>query len=375
MPSTRVRPAPVLPPHIVSERSLQPVSGLSVLRAVVCLSIVARHCYFNAGQLHTFDQYFGRVGFWVAYHLRPGFETFFVLAGYMLAQSFHLNDGRPLSISGLLRRRVVRLAIPYWSAIALGAGATALASILLGWPRETPAVWQLWPMLLFVHDVIPTGSPTLQYWFLASLLQFYLLWSIVFWVTRRKYLADGDAAYHERSLRIMKFLSVVTLYISLTCVIARVDWRWKLPSNAAFICLGILAFWRDGRRVKVTFVLGLATTTAAGIWLRDSRLLSAAVAAVIIDHLRHRPSLPDWLPLRMAAMVGTWSYSIYLTHMHVALLFINMPAYFGKVPTPAGLIGVWAMTVLASVAVGYAFYLAIERPVIHLSRRIRYRGN
>lgn len=70
-------------------------------------------------------------------------------------------------------------------------------------------------------------------------------------------------------------------------------------------------------------------------------------------------------PVNLLVAAGAWSYSLYLVHAQGVWLV-------GKLAIPnLGYILNWLVTMLASLALAYAFYLLVERPSHRLARRIK----
>src|SRR5262245_1225513 len=226
------------------------LTALDVFRAVVCLQIVGMHAYFAAAARIPDRELSAGLG-WAVVNLRFGFESFFVLAGYFLAHNFRPGEPEVLSLAGFFRRRLLRLAVPFWVAVGLGVGWFLISAAIKGVDPH-PGTRNLAPLLLFVHDLVPSGMPTVAYWFVAPLMQFYLLWGVGFWLARRWHLIRQTPDHHDSALRVMVVLTGLTLVASFGCVAAGWNPKWRLADNALYLALGCFAFWRGaGLRVGV----------------------------------------------------------------------------------------------------------------------------
>jgi peptidoglycan/LPS O-acetylase OafA/YrhL len=85
-------------------------------------------------------------------------------------------------------------------------------------------------------------------------------------------------------------------------------------------------------------------------------------------------SAPDYALARALAVIGTWSYSIYLTHMYVAPRILALPGEWGRTITPLEAALVLLASIAAAVAFGFLFHRVVERPLARYSRGIVYRG-
>jgi peptidoglycan/LPS O-acetylase OafA/YrhL len=330
------------------------------------------HAYFAAAVL-TPDWELTTGISWVVGNLRFGYESFFVLAGYFLAHSFRPGEPEVLSLAAFFRRRLLRLAVPFWVAVGLGVG-WFLASAAVKGVDPHPGTRNLVPLLLFVHDLVPSGMPSAAYWFVAPLMQFYLLWGIGFWSVRRWLLTRRTPGHHDSALRVMIVLTGAALLASYGCVAAGVHPRWRLADNAVFLALGCFAYWRAaGLRVGLVFAAAVVGVTALGIYAGNSRLVASGVSTVLVSTIARHNFTVARRPVRALGLVGRWSYSIYLTHTYIVYRMANVPAVLDWSPTQAVGVGVWAAAIVASVGFGAVFYTLVERPLHRLSREVQYR--
>src|SRR5688500_18643778 len=91
---------------------------IDFFRGFVCLSLATLH-FYNSALYDSFLTLFGEAGKWVIWNLRLGVESFFVLAGFMMAHMMRPVPGEEVSISGYLKRRFWRLIVPYWTAVLI----------------------------------------------------------------------------------------------------------------------------------------------------------------------------------------------------------------------------------------------------------------
>ena len=209
---------------------MPPHDGITLLRALVCLSIVTLHFFPAAFARWPDDPRFLPSPMQLMAHWRLGFESFFVLAGYFLAHGFRPGPWHTFSVLKFFRRRLLRLVVPYWVALlVVGAGGYALSAALR---RENDMVaWaDLWPQALFIQDLVPARSVGYALWFMSCLMQFYVLWCAAFWLVRRRLLRAELPRYHAATLRIMR------RWMGAAFVVSRFGRRGQTPSALGAPC-------------------------------------------------------------------------------------------------------------------------------------------
>jgi exopolysaccharide production protein ExoZ len=349
-------------------------SSLDVFRAVVCLQIVAAHTFFGA-LYPVLTEHLGHVTAWCVAHLRFGFESFFVVAGYFLAHGFRPGAWSYLSVRAFFSRRLVRLALPYWVAVAFGLFGFQVSAWVRDRPYALPSPAELLPLLTFVQDIVPVAAPSAVYWFMAPLMQFYVAWAAVFWCARRWYLNRSPAAFHDRAVAVVYHFTTLALVSSLLFALTGPRITWALPTNAAYLAIGCLAYWRTvGLGGTAVLTLGVLALVALGLASGASRPIAAGVAALLLVRVAARPTLSLNAVTRVLAFIGHRSYSIYLTHTYVIYRVLNVPAVVRLELTPLGEVAVCLGAVGAAVVVGLVFYQLVERPLARASRRLDYRG-
>lgn len=364
--------APDATPESPSERSPRPPTALDLFRAVVCLQIVGMHTYFGATHA-VMSSHLGPFATWIVANLRFGYESFFVIAGFFLAHNFRPGRWSHFSVARFFSRRIVRLAVPYWIALALGVIGLLIRHYSTGAPSGVPSFGEMIPVFLFAHNFGSAWSPSTAHWFMAVLIQLYLTWCLLFWLIRRCFLWQGDNDYHNRSVTALQVLTVLVFGASLAAHVAGAARPGSVVYSTVFFAIGCLAYWQaTDRSVKTALGMGIVLLLAFGALTESSRLVAAGIAAGVLPFLAGRAA-PDFVLTRALATVGTWSYSIYLTHMYVAPRVLYLATSGGE-PTFALALAAYGLAIAAAVAAGFLFYRAVERPLASLSREIAYRG-
>jgi peptidoglycan/LPS O-acetylase OafA/YrhL len=369
--------APAAPPAAPARAGTAPTpqftAAVDAFRGFVCLSLAGMH-FYGAVQA-PFLAAVGPGLDWAVANLRLGSESFFVLAGYFLARGFRARDWRSLSLRKFYLRRVLRLAVPYWAAVALGMAGLYLRAATTGMPQPSQGWRDALATALFVHDLAGATPPALVMWFMAPLFQAYLLWGLAFWALQRWRPAPRPEARREQA---MVALVVLLSAASLLVVASRAElrYRWFLAGQGAYIGLGCLVHWagRPGAARGLLAALTAALLVVA-VAVGDSRPVAACAAALVLWRLsRHpQPRWAGWRALVPLAVVGQYSFSVYLTHMYVGPRVLHAGLRLGW----AGSVSQAALLLLAalaaSLAAAWLFHRAVEAPLARLARGVSYR--
>lgn len=358
-------------------------AGLDTLRALAITLVFAYHYQVFVSHEPTFGM-LSRIGW-------TGVDLFFVLSGYLIANSLFatLARGQSLSLPAFYARRALRTWPAFW---------VVLAAYFL-WPEslggKTPPA--LWRFLSFTQNwQLQPGTAFSHAWSLCIEEQFYLLlpavliaamrigggrlraWALlitlvvaaivlraVLW-TQFGREADGQISgyypnlYYASLTRFDEFLPGVAL--ALLRHFHPQAWQSLMQRGRALFWVGLLAtltmlaaldryYYIDG------YGYGFAMT-AFGY-----SLLAASFAVLVASALS--PASPLYrLRVPGAPTLALWSYSIYLTHKAVAHL-LHEP--LSRLPLSAGLMPL--LIALAALAAGGLLYKAVEAPVLRLRER------
>lgn len=312
-----------------------------------------------------------------------GVTTFFFLSGFLITTLMRKEERKTgtVSLRAFYLRRVFRILPPFYLTLTL---ATLLA--LVGF---VPGKLQGMPMkaLLFHFgnywfayrggDGVPAGTGV--YWSLAVEEHFYLLFPLIYIVTRRLGLTGRHQAFLFLSLcgAIVLWRSLLVLHFGVP------EDRTYLASDTRFDsilfgCALAVAMnpvvdgpvGSEGLWKKILFPAGVVLLVftfgyRAG-WFRESiryTLQGIGLTPIFITGMR----FPTWWPFRVlntrwVAFLGVLTYSLYLVH-HVVLYTVH-----AHLPTwhPAVLS---ALALAISIAFSLAMYEYVEKPFGRLRKR------
>jgi len=352
---------------------------IDFFRGWVCLSLAALH-FFHV-LLEYFVRLFGERVDWFVVNIRLGVESFFILAGFMMAHMMRPLPGESVSIAGYVKRRFYRLIIPFWIAVLIfvayryaifnffgrGEGVIPLRDVLA----------QLFLVLEFFYEssaaqerVSPIG-----YWSMISLEQFYLIWLALYACCLAVFRRGSPAGRYTAAEHAMVVLTFAAFIASLSCWWLGLEHevRWQLAVYGVFLTLGMLVYWSVRQRYMSPFFrLAMIGILVSAVWLDASKMYKAIISVSIFIPLARGTRVPDCMLVRFLAYCGKRSYSIYLMHPIFGMAFISLAVKFtGKgdwlaVPILFGAIGV-------SIVAAAVFFKYVETPCQAKSRRVPYR--
>ena len=295
--------------------------------------------------------------------LGAGVNTFLVISGFIIPYSMYRARYQLRDFKTFMAKRLVRLEPPYIVSIIfilLLNYANTLTPSYHGEPYSTYLA-NNWGFILrhLAYINTFTGEHWLSwvYWTLAVEFQFYLLLSLIFpllthknkkikfgifygllslsWIT-----VPGHLYYIFYFLPL--FLMGISLFYYMTDQVTTKEFYMLLIPTYAMFCF---ACWYSGNMLiyrPLDFIVSIG-------------------ALPCIYYIKKVPKVFLWL--------GSISYSIYLTHMFLTSRFITLYDKYMHL----GFYVSWVLCIISCTIVGYVFYLAIEKPFLNLSKKIKIR--
>jgi peptidoglycan/LPS O-acetylase OafA/YrhL len=356
------------------------------LRGLAVLMVVVSHTW-----IHTSQYDLG-----ISRNAQPlgmaaiGVNLFMVISGFVLA--YPLIDSssfKPQRIGFFFQRRALRILPPYYVSIILFALAPYLAAAIyrllhmeVATTFQPPTTASVATHMLFVHNMVNGFIPNLNgsYWSLELEIQFYLLFPLLIVLARR-----------YGTLRMILGVLFVTL-------VWRVAVQQALPlTSSPSVRVGYT--WSAlGRLFEFALGIGGAVLVVRHpTWIRPNLSLLGALICLGIALYRVIPAGGQFAPTadifigmgffllvlassrgwlhrvftwRPLMWVGTISYSVYLVHDPlIREAYLWWPGLQGW----SAFFWYTVVGTLALVAVGYLFFIAIERPSLRWGRRLAQR--
>jgi peptidoglycan/LPS O-acetylase OafA/YrhL len=320
---------------------------------------------------------------WLATGGAIGVDLFFVLSGVLIASLLLGERDRSgaVDVRGFIVRRTMRI-VPALVAVllALLVGSLLIDRLVLGDVLTSVAYsltfTQNWSAVGFpldpLEDLFGGGTMVIELlhtWTLAIEVHFYLMWSLALWVAVRRGWSYRTMAIVTvavigvlATLRTLAYLDGTNWLVLRTLTFSRLD----APLMGTLVGIAFMAGWlsRPYRWLTVVGAVGLVAILGVG-FLADSQFAAlplglytvmAGAAALCMAAVVADPGSPlaRLLSMRWLMFLGTTSYSIYLWHQGLFLLFeLHTPSWPDPVRT--------VVAVSVALAVGYVSHHQIER--------------
>ena len=321
---------------------------------------------------------------WI-FHIRPdllpagflGVDMFFVLSGFLMC-NLYKDIGLSAAKSFLIRR--ARRILPAYTAVLL---ATTAAMALITLPQELGefvrhALYSVFmtPNIGFWMDNSyfdkAAMKPILHFWSLGVELQFYLVFPLIIWLHRRHWLAT--AALTAASVVACMVVTGISPKTSFFLTPLRI-WQFMFgfaiahiltSARGASMCHG--KTWLGLAGLGVALALMTMPLSEAQHPKYHALLFTVATAGVIAFGLPRLVLANNFG--RAMVILGDYSYSIYLVHFPVIILWFYRPFHGNNFPQPglADIAAVVSMTLVLSVLL----FHFIERPLRAVTDVRRY---
>ncbi len=356
-PGAAASPDPPAPPQ--RDR----VVGLDGIRGLAALFVVVNHAFLRSFPGYPVDT----APFWAGWLIYGRFAVvvFIVLSGFSLAVSAARSGWRLGGVAWFAQRRAWRILPPYWAALAYS---LVVAWLIMPQPGQAmPNAGSVVVNGLLLQDVLTAPSPNRAFWTIAIEAQLYVVFPVLLLVARR--------------VNALVMLAAVTLLVATVGVLAPpAIFPTVAPDFAALFATGVLAagILSASQRVRswpwpwlalAAAVPVLATIAWQGsVWtighlfwvdLAFGPAIGCLLAAVATGRPR---SLVRGLQARPLRSLGSFSYSLYLTHAPlVVILYEGVVA--GRVPrgVPSFLLSL-VIIVPATIVFARLFAAGFERP-------------
>jgi peptidoglycan/LPS O-acetylase OafA/YrhL len=298
-----------------------------------------------------------------------GVPIFFVLSGIVMATTTSRVPMNNVNATNFVARRLVRLAPPYYAAIALGVAVIAVKH-MLGQPGiEIPGVTAILAHALFLQDFLGIRNIITVFWTLCIEVQFYIFFAVLLWLADR---AGEGVTPKRRNLWIWGSALLALLWPA--GIIHAIGWKggfiaFWFSFMAGVLCAQTLSGTKQSRYIAIGYcalalVIGLAT--------KNSFTIAAGLTGLLFCFLVNRSTMLGFISSYPVQKIALISYSLYLFHSPVTGFFMRV--YRAFMPTGLFSDALAAVLIIATcIAFSAMAYLMFERPAIAWSRRIKFK--
>jgi len=330
---------------------------IDALKAIASQLIVLHHLAFYGPMSDVASELAPALFSWLSQDARIAVQVFLVIGGFLAAKALapagKLLSDAPLK---LLKKRYLKLVIPYLAAVLLSIVCAAIARSLLDHDSipNPPTLWQMLAHIALLQNIFDFDSLSAGVWYIAIDFQLFTLLLSTLWLART--LGQGRVGTHLLGTLLVSGLALASLlYFNRDA-----QWdNWALYFFGAY-ALGTLTYWAT-EAGKKPFWLPVMAGIVFAVLVIDfrSRIAVALFTALALGVSRRRGFMESRPKGKVLAYLGKISYSVFLAHFPVVLV-IN--AVFSKIAPQSpvanafGIVLAWA----ASIAVGALFFRLIE---------------
>jgi peptidoglycan/LPS O-acetylase OafA/YrhL len=330
-------PASPLPAPATTVPARQRLAGLDGIRGLAALYVVINHVFLRAFPGYPVDH----APFWAGWLIYGRFAVvvFIVLSGFSLALSPARHGWRLDAVGRFAERRARRILPAYWAALAFS---LAVAWLIIPQPgKGVPDAKSVLVNGLLAQNVVGAHSPNAAFWSMAVEAQLYIAFPLLLLMVRRWSAAvmlatvalvvaavgifgphiprlDTFVIQSPPDLAALFAVGVVAAGI-VGASSARRSWPWPRLALAAAIPVLVIVWWP-----------GSVWTLDHLYWI--DLALGPAIACLLAGLATGRPApLLRALDVRPMRRLGSFSYSLYLTHAPIVAIVCER-IVVGRVP-------------------------------------------
>lgn len=337
------------------------LASLQAGRAIAAILVA----FFHTGVLiFALDKYWG---FDPVRHFfdfgRAGVEFFFVLSGFIILHIHWKDLGHPQTVRNYAAKRFLRIYPIYWVILATVTPVYFIVpSFGLPYQRDPGTILS---SFLLMHVDGNSDTILAAAWTLYHEMLFYFFFALAILHKRAGVgiiglwlLASAATLIATPPTYIVEFLlSPLHLLFAMGMAACWAIHRARIPSPRTVALLGVAIFLAAG--MEENYVLALDDMLRNLIYGLGSAL---TVVGVVTLEREGRLKIPHWL-----LVTGNASYVIYLINFTVLSLMAKIFVFTGAREALPPLLS-YAILVAASVILGIAVHLCIERPLMRFLR-------
>lgn len=335
-------------------------STIDLLKALASQIIVIHHLLLYTPMSPVLQaKWPGLLGF-IADEGRYVVQIFLVIGGFLAAQSMFglLSKARDVAVWPLFKKRFLRLAKPFWVAIALAVLLSWLAGRIAMHPEVSglPSFTQLLVHAFLLHDIVEVEALSAGVWYVAIDLQLYAVLVLMAWVSQK---TDGLKLLEPRQgLLLLAIAMTIASLLVWNRNAEHDEWAWYFFGAYG---LGVAAHWaqREGKVVGVSLLAAGLLGIALWIEWRERLLLTGVTALLLMnsDRIERFVGLLVQAPVRW---LGNISYSVFLIHYGIAVFASSVVIALG-LSSFAEMLAAFVVTWVVSIAAGWVLYRGVEK--------------
>jgi len=311
-----------------------------------------------------------------------GVPVFFVVSGYCIAASAMSARVRPNGSTTYFKQRLRRIYPTCWFSLLLFALASIgmnylvhagkiAASGLASRDLLHQSLWYYVANITLMQPLFHQSYLSIVCWTLSYEVAFYAILGICLILARR------NIAKQRLVLDAAHVITIVCLLL-LVCAPSLRHYPFDLWAQFGFGVLVYDLLTNDTEKTPRLWVIPIAALTAAFVALHSIKLgllgepsrltytIAAAFAALLWAMHKHDDNLLRTKVVSFFAQIGTFSYSLYLTHFLVLGVVMQVAARLG-LKEPAHYL-LTLLSIVCAVIAGRIFYQFCERPFITSNR-------
>ncbi|MFJ4349196.1 acyltransferase family protein [Pseudomonas sp. NPDC089401] len=298
-----------------------------------------------------------------------GVPIFFVLSGIVMATTTARVPMNGANATNFVARRLVRLAPPYYAAVALGLLVIAAKHLTGQSGLNIPSATDVLAHLAFLQGVLGIDNIITVFWTLCIEVQFYIAFAVLLWLADH---SSGGEAFKGRNIPVWICAALALLWP--TGLVQSIGWQggfigFWFSFMAGVLCAQALSGTRQSRCIAIGYS---ALVLLIGIASDNSFTIAAGLTGVGFCFLVTRSASLGFLSSYPVQKIGLISYSLYLFHSPVTGTFMRVFRRF----VPTGIASdLLAALLIIAVCIAFAAiaYVLFERPAIAWSRRIKFK--
>lgn len=334
-------------------------STVDLLKAFASQIIVMHHLLLYTPMSRPLQSKWPMLLGFVANEGRYVVQIFLVIGGFLASQSLFnmLEKGRLVAMWPLFKKRFLRLAKPFWVAIAVAValswlgGHIAVHDEISGLPSFT----QVLAHVFLLHDIVGVQALSAGVWYVAIDLQLFAMLGLFGWASQR-FATEKQVQPGFVLLLVASAMATASLWWW-NLHAGHDEWAWYFFGAYG---LGVIACWaqRENKVLVGSLVVFALLAIALAIEWRERLLLTGMTALLLMNSARIERfvALLTQGPVRW---LGDISYSVFLIHYGIAVFASSVVIAFGLESFEAMLLA-FLLTWVASVVAGWGLYRVVE---------------